>query len=100
MKVDFFKQISENYSNIKFHENPSDGSPVVPCGRTERRTDMTKLIVAFRNVANVPNKALSGGKYVVATHISYLGGGGTPGFKFRAGDQQLDIFMVFLSISL
>jgi hypothetical protein len=36
--------------HIKFHENPSVGSRVVPCGRT----DMTKLIVAFRNFANAP----------------------------------------------
>jgi len=25
-------------------------------GRTDRRTDMTKLIVAFRNFANAPKK--------------------------------------------
>ena len=33
---------------IKFHANPSSGSRVVTCGRT----DMTKLIVALRNFAN------------------------------------------------
>jgi len=31
------------YSGIKFHENPSSRSRVVPC----RRTDMAKLIVAL-----------------------------------------------------
>jgi hypothetical protein len=36
--------------NIKFHQNPSSGSWVVPSGRT----DMTKLTVAFRNSANTP----------------------------------------------
>jgi hypothetical protein len=39
--------------NIKFHKNPSSGSRVVPCERTDRqtdrRTDITKLIVAFHN---------------------------------------------------
>jgi hypothetical protein len=34
---------------IKFHRNPSRGSPVVLCGRTDRQTDTTKLRVAFRN---------------------------------------------------
>jgi hypothetical protein len=38
------------------HENPSSGSRVVLRGRTDgwtdRQTDMTKLIVAFRNFAN------------------------------------------------
>jgi hypothetical protein len=48
----FSRQFLEKYSNIKFHENPFGGSRVVPCGRT----DMTKLIVAFRNFANGPNK--------------------------------------------
>jgi len=42
---------------MKFHENPSSGSRVVSCGRksrTERRTDITKLIVVFRNFAKPP----------------------------------------------
>ena len=34
-------------SNIKFNQNPSRGSRVIPCGRT-------KLTVAFRNFANAP----------------------------------------------
>jgi len=37
-------------SDTKFYENPSSGSPVVPYGRT----DMTKLVVAFRIFANAP----------------------------------------------
>jgi len=37
---------------MKFRKNPSSGSRVVPCGRIDRRTDMTKVIVAFRNFAN------------------------------------------------
>jgi hypothetical protein len=31
--------VFEKYSRIKFYENPYSGSPVVPCGRTNRRTD-------------------------------------------------------------
>jgi len=50
MKLEFSQQVSEKYSNIKFHENPPSGSPVVPC----RQTDMTKLTVALRNFAKVP----------------------------------------------
>jgi len=45
----FSPQIFESYSNIKFHENPSSGSRVVPCAQMDGRTDMTKLIVAFCN---------------------------------------------------
>jgi hypothetical protein len=37
--LNFFRQIIENYSNIKFHENPSSGSPGVPWGQMDRRTD-------------------------------------------------------------
>jgi hypothetical protein len=44
--------------NIKFQQNPSSGSQVVPCGdrQTDGQTDMTKLIVAFCNFANAPKK--------------------------------------------
>jgi len=64
MKLKFSQQTSEKSSNIKFHENPSSESRVVPCGRTdgltERGTDVTNLIVAFRKFANAPK--LSGFK--------------------------------------
>jgi len=46
----------EKYSIIKFHENPSSGSRVVSCARTDGQTDMNKLIVSFRNFANGPIK--------------------------------------------
>jgi hypothetical protein len=44
MDLESFRQISEKYSNMKFHENPSSGSRVVPCGNTDGETDMTKLL--------------------------------------------------------
>ena len=50
------------YSNIKFHENSSSGSRVVPRGRTDntgRQAGMTTLIVAFRNFV----KALKNGSH-------------------------------------
>ena len=58
-KLEFSQHIFEEYSNIKFHKNPSIESRDVQCGRTERRihgqtdTDM-KLMLAFRNFANAP----------------------------------------------
>jgi len=66
MKLEFFGQIFEKYSDITFHKNPSSGSRVVPCGRTERRMngrtdrqtdrqrDRTQIVFAFRNFANAP----------------------------------------------
>jgi len=42
--------IFEKFSNIKFHEDPTSRSPVVPCGRT----DTTNLIVTFHDYANAP----------------------------------------------
>jgi hypothetical protein len=39
IKLDFFRQIFENYSHIKFNENHSSGNHFVPCGRTDGRTD-------------------------------------------------------------
>ena len=57
IKLEFSRHIFEKYSNIKFHENPSSASRVVPCGRTDRQV-MTKVIVVFRNLANVPGKVV------------------------------------------
>jgi len=39
MKIKFSLDIFEKYSNIKFHEYPSRGSRVIPCGQADRRTD-------------------------------------------------------------
>ena len=55
IKLEFPRQIFEKYSNIKWHENLSSGSRVVPCGWTE----MTKPIVAFRNFVNEPKTLLN-----------------------------------------
>jgi len=46
----------EKYSYIKFHENPSTGRRFIPWRRTDRQTDMTKLIQTPRNFATVPIK--------------------------------------------
>jgi len=54
MKLEYSREIFQKYSNIRFYKNPSGGSRVVPCGQTDRLTDMTKLIVAFCNFANAP----------------------------------------------
>ena len=54
MKLEFWRQILEKCSNIKCHENLSSGSQVVPC----RQTDVMKVIVTFRNFANVPKNQL------------------------------------------
>jgi len=54
MKLEFSRQIVEKSPNIEFHENSSSVSRVVPCDQMDRRTDMTKLIVAFGNFAKAP----------------------------------------------
>ena len=57
MKLEFYRQISEKVPNIKFNQNPWSGSRVVPCGQTDGRMNMTKLIVAIHNFANAPKNA-------------------------------------------
>ena len=56
MQLEFLRQIFEEHSNIKLHENPSVGSRVVPCVGTDGRKyrNLTKLIVALHNYANAP----------------------------------------------
>ena len=55
IKIEFYGQIFDKYWNIEFHENLSSGSRAVPYGQTDGRTDMMRLIVAFRNFADSPN---------------------------------------------
>jgi hypothetical protein len=58
MKFEFSRQILEKVLNIKFHQNPSSGNRVVPCGQTDRRANgHDKLIVAVRNFANAPKNS-------------------------------------------
>jgi hypothetical protein len=56
--LNFLERFKKKSSNIKFHQNLSSGSGVVPCGRTDRWTDMTKLIFAFHNFVNAPKKRI------------------------------------------
>jgi len=58
MELEFSQQSFGKFSDIKFDENPSNGSRVVPCGPTDGRTDITKLIVAFRNFAKGPKNTI------------------------------------------
>ena len=64
MKLASSPQIFEKFSNIKFNENPSSGSRVVPCGRT----DMTELTVDVRNFVIAPKKKLFEKKLFRHTH--------------------------------
>jgi hypothetical protein len=50
-----YDRFFEKYLNTKFHKNPSSGSRVVPCGRTNGLPDM-KLWIAFRSYAEAPHK--------------------------------------------
>ena len=52
IKLEISGQIFKKYLNMEFQENPSSWSRVFPYGQTY----MQKLIVAFRNFANTPNK--------------------------------------------
>ena len=59
MKLEFSRHIFEKKKlNIKFYENIFNVSRIVTCGwtdgQTDRQTDMTKPIVAFRNFASAP----------------------------------------------
>jgi hypothetical protein len=53
MKLEFSRQTLEKYSNINFMKIRRVGAEFFSAdGWTDGRTDMTKLIVAFRNFSN------------------------------------------------
>ena len=52
-KLEFSRHIFEKSSNIKFHENPSNGSRVVTCA-------WANGIIPFHNFANAPQNVAAG----------------------------------------
>ena len=58
MKNEFPQQIFGKFSDVRFHENPSCGNRIIPCGEadgpTEKHTDITRLKIAFQSFANAP----------------------------------------------
>jgi hypothetical protein len=58
MKLAVSRQIFEKSSNVKCNGNPFSGSRVVPRGRTDRQSDVTKLVVAFRNFSIAPERSI------------------------------------------
>jgi hypothetical protein len=46
-KSNFVWFSKKKYSNMKFHENPSSGSQVVPCGRTDRHVEADSRFLQF-----------------------------------------------------
>jgi hypothetical protein len=53
-KLEFSRQIFENFSRIECHENSSSGTSVVPYGQR----DTVKFIIAFRDFAKAPKAAV------------------------------------------
>ena len=63
MKFEFSRQILKKYTNTKFHENPSSRSWGIHADGG--RIDMTKLIVAFVNIAKAP-------KICILQHLYFI----------------------------
>ena len=60
MNENFLGRFSKNTPTSNFMKSlPSSGSRIVPCGRTDGRTDVTKLMVAFRNFVNASKNSAS-----------------------------------------
>jgi hypothetical protein len=55
MKPQFSRQVFEKVLNIKFQLNSSSGEPICSM-QTDGRTNVSKLIVAFRNFGHSPKK--------------------------------------------
>jgi hypothetical protein len=66
MKLALSGQIFEKYSNIKFHENPSNGAELF---HADGQTDKTKLIVAFHNTTNELKNAGTFKTIIDSTHL-------------------------------
>jgi len=54
--MNFLDRFFKNTLISNIMKTRSSGRRVVPCGRTDRQTDMTELIFAFLNFARAPKK--------------------------------------------
>jgi hypothetical protein len=72
MKLQFSRKIFEKYSNMKFQKNPTSGSRVVPCGRSEGQISMMKLIVSFGNFRNASKTLHFFTRSSLMFHITFL----------------------------
>jgi hypothetical protein len=68
-KILISRRFFKKFSNIKFPENPSSGSRVIPCGRTDRHDEA--YVVAFRNFSNAATNKESCGGHVCATTYKF-----------------------------
>jgi hypothetical protein len=53
IKLEFYGQIFENTSSIKFQEIPSSGSRIFSCGRTDRHTLQSLLAILLQAPKNL-----------------------------------------------
>jgi hypothetical protein len=51
MKREFYQQVFGKSSNMKYNENPSGGSRVVPCGRTDGNDEANSHFSQFCDLA-------------------------------------------------
>ena len=50
IKLEFSRQIFDESSDIRFHHNPSSGSRVVPCGRTDRHDEANSRLYPLNHL--------------------------------------------------
>ena len=67
-KLEFARQIFENSSNIKFHENLSRGSRIVPCRRTDRQKD--EHDVAYSVIPQFRPRTIHGMHFTLDTEVN------------------------------
>jgi hypothetical protein len=70
--LNLFDRLSKEYTNIKCHKNPSSRSRVVPYGRADGQTDVTKLLVAFHNSANAPKNGQDAAGIIIGIYTPYI----------------------------
>ena len=69
MTLEFSRQIFEKYSNIKFHENPSSGSWVVPCRRMHRHDEANSCTLCSLNFAKSLKICHTN---IIASHVQFI----------------------------
>jgi hypothetical protein len=97
IKQGFFRQIAEKSSKLKFHENPSSGSRVVPFGLTDRqirRSQKSRFAVLPMRLQTVRICCSAGNKMLASLHTHRVCQGSldkTPVLTTQCGECVVDL---------
>jgi hypothetical protein len=91
-EIAFSLHVFEKYRVVKYHENSSSGSRVVPCGRTDRHAELYVQVTVHRDNLRINNQDASISKILFCHETLHVSG------IFCANHQELSAVHVAIGM--